>query len=398
MALSLTARRAAAAVRPAASISAFSTAAEAMPFVDVHTHVYLPRYMQMLRERSNVPRVQKFNGEDRLIILPGEDDNSTTAIGRPIGSEYYDEQRRIAFMDTHGIDVSVLSLANPWLDFLSASEAIPLASHLNDDLNDSCVASNGRFYGFGVLPMQDVDAACAEVRRIAKASHLKGVIMSTHGRGNWLDDQALLPVYQTLAEEGLIAFIHPHFGVGNSDFGDEYGHTLFLALGFTFETTTAVSRLVCSGMLDKVPDMQFLLAHSGGTLPFLAGRLDSCVAHDETIASKLAAKPSEYLTRNFYYDSLVYAPPALEASMAFVGTDRLMFGTDCPFFPAPGVSREPMSADSPLTPLDTTPWMSTTKNQDLLTGHVTDTRGSATAAAIAGGNAARVLGLQMPSR
>jgi predicted TIM-barrel fold metal-dependent hydrolase len=236
------------------------------------------------------------------------------------------------------------------------------------------------------------------VQRISKSSHLKGVIMSTNGRGQWLDDEALLPLYQTLSEEGMLAFIHPHFGVGNADFGDAYGHTLFLALGFTFETTTAVSRLVCSGLLDKVPGVQFLLAHSGGTLPFLAGRLDSCVAHDETIASKLAHKPSEYLTRNFYYDSLVYAAPALEASMDFVGTDRLMFGTDCPFFPAPGVGRQPMSEGSPLTPLDTTPWMSTTKNQDLLTRHVQSTRGHQTAAAIAGGNAARVLGLDIPIR
>lgn len=374
-----------------------STAAAAVPFVDVHTHVYLPRYMQMLRDRGTVPRVQTVGGEDRLIILPGEDEITTTAAGRPIGGEYHDPARKLAYMDTHGIDISVLSLANPWLDFLPAAEAVPLASHLNDDLEESCAASGGRFYGFGVLPVQDVDAACAEAERIAKSDHLRGVIMSTHGRGAWLDDPALLPLYKTLADAGMPAFIHPHFGVGNDAFGDAYGHTLFLALGFTFETTTAVCRLVCSGMLDEVPELKLLLAHSGGTLPFLAGRLDSCVAHDLTIAHRLQHEPSHYL-KQFYYDSLVYHAPALEAAASFVGTDNMMFGTDHPFFPAPGVSREPLGPDTTVTHLDTAPWMSTTKNQDILTGYMAEARGSAVAAAVAGGNAARILNLTMPER
>ena len=392
------AKRAAAAVPISAAAHArHASAAAATPFVDVHTHVYLPRYMQMLRERGTVPRVQTVGGEDRLIILPGEDEITTTAAGRPIGGEYHDPARKLAYMDTHGIDISVLSLANPWLDFLPAAEAVPLASHLNDDLEESCAASGGRFYGFGVLPVQDVDAACAEAERIAKSSHLRGVIMSTHGRGAWLDDQELLPLYKTLSAAGLPAFIHPHFGVGNESFGDEYGHTLFLALGFTFETTTAVCRLVCSGMLDAVPDLKLLLAHSGGTLPFLAGRLDSCVAHDLTIADRLQHEPSHYL-RQFYYDSLVYHTPALEASAAFVGTDQLMFGTDHPFFPAPGVSREPIGPDTTVTHLDTSPWMSTTKNQEILTGYMAEARGGAVAAAVAGGNAARILNLAMPQR
>lgn len=380
----------------AAAPARSSSTAAGIPFVDVHTHVYLPRYLEMLRSRGTVPKVQTVGGEDRLIILPGEDSVSTTAAGRPVGGEYHDPARKLAFMDTHGIDISVLSLANPWLDFLHAGEAVPLASHLNDDLDAACAASGGRFYGFGVLPMQDVDAACAEVERIAASQHLRGVILSTHGRGQWLDDPALLPVYKTLATHNMPAFIHPHFGVGNAEFGEEYGHTLFLALGFTFETTTAICRLVCSGLLDEVPDLKLLLAHAGGTLPFLAGRLDSCVAHDLTIADRLKHEPSHYL-RQFYYDSLVYHPPALEATTAFVGAENLMFGTDHPFFPAPGVSREPIGPDTTVTKLDTAKWMSTTKNQEILTGYMSEARGSAVAAGVAGGNAARILNLTMPS-
>lgn len=76
--------------------------------MDVHTHVYLPRYMQMLRDRTEVPRVVNVDNIDRVILLPGEDEEETTAIGRPIGGEYYEPQRKLDFMDTHNIEMSVL--------------------------------------------------------------------------------------------------------------------------------------------------------------------------------------------------------------------------------------------------------------------------------------------------
>lgn len=151
-----------------------------------------------------------------------------------------------------------------------------------------------------------------------------------------LDDPTLLPLFQTIERLGLVIFLHPHYGVGVESFGTGYGHALFLALGFTFETTTAVSRLICSGMLDKVPDLKLLLAHTGGTLPFLAGRLDSCVEGDPHLQGKLKLKPSEYLQK-MYYDSISYHQPTLACARQFVGDERLMFGTDHPFFPPPEV-------------------------------------------------------------
>src|ERR1700704_3435580 len=130
--------------------------------IDVHTHVYLPRYVQVLRERGVVPRIVKRGGEERLIILPDEDKEATTAAGRPLGSEYYDPARKIAFMDRHGIAKSVLSLANPWLEPFDVEQAAPLARQLNEDMESWCQDSGGRFAGFGVLPMRD-PAGCVEV-------------------------------------------------------------------------------------------------------------------------------------------------------------------------------------------------------------------------------------------
>lgn len=82
----------------------------------VHTHMYPPAYMQLMRSRDKIPYVRSFPDDpaagDRLVILPAEDTASTTR-GRPIGPEYYDVKEKLAFMSKHGIDVSVISLANP---------------------------------------------------------------------------------------------------------------------------------------------------------------------------------------------------------------------------------------------------------------------------------------------
>jgi predicted TIM-barrel fold metal-dependent hydrolase len=87
----------------------------------------------------------------------------------------------------------------------------------------------------------------------------------------------------------------------------------------------AISRLILAGTLDKFPELRILLAHSGGTIPFLAGRLDSCVAHDPTVRDRLNHEPSWYL-KKLYYDGVGYHSPALKLAKELVGADRIMFG------------------------------------------------------------------------
>ena len=130
-----------------------ATTSRASPLVDVHTHMYPPAYMDMLRQRASsqqIPFVVKNHaGDDRLVILPNEKACEKTGnIGRPIGAEYFDFAEKIAFMDRHAISHSVVSVANPWLDFLDAAgagspgeqEQVSLAVELNRDLEKMCRA------------------------------------------------------------------------------------------------------------------------------------------------------------------------------------------------------------------------------------------------------------------
>jgi predicted TIM-barrel fold metal-dependent hydrolase len=169
--------------------------------IDVHTHVYLPRYMTYLRNRSSVPKV--YGNPERLVILPGEDTGSTKS-GRPIGPEYYDPHTKIQFMKDHKIDISILSLANPWLDFVEPEEAETIAQDLNSDLQAWC-QDYPQFYGFGSLPTLSLEGSLREIERIARShSKLKGVIMGTDGLGKGLDDPQLEPLFSSIAEKGLV--------------------------------------------------------------------------------------------------------------------------------------------------------------------------------------------------
>ncbi|KAJ3935030.1 MAG: amidohydrolase 2 [Lentinula lateritia] len=331
--------------------------------VDVHTHLYLPRYASLLRKRTDLPKIitrTRDDGqkEERLVILKDEPSG-----GRPVGPSYVERDEKLRFMKNHGIDISIVSTANPWLDFLSTKEAHELALQLNDDLEEYCSSgptvpgtSMRQLYGFGLIPIVpniSTKSLLEAVRQISASSCLKGLIMGTRGVGNGLDDEALDPVWSAISEAGLTVFLHPHYGIPQETWGGKNnGHVLPLALGFPMETTIATTRLILSGVLDRFPSLRLLLAHSGGALPQLSSRLASCIDHDPIVASRLKHDARFYLGK-LYLDAVCYGPEELGfvsdvlarsnryetgsknivPGSRSVGSGRMLFGTDHPFFP-----------------------------------------------------------------
>jgi predicted TIM-barrel fold metal-dependent hydrolase len=348
-----------------------------LPAIDVHSHVYPGRYVSLLRARDTVPRIVTRDGQDRMLILPGEDADSSTSVGRPIGSEYWDRARKVAFMDRHGISVTVVSPANPWLDFLD--DAAVVATEINEDMEALCAGSAGRLYGLGLLPVRNPDAAAAELQRIAALPHLRGAVIGTTGAGRGLDDPAMDVMWAAAERNELMIFVHPHYGLGNEALAG-YGHAMPLALGFPFETTAAVARLILSGAFDRFPGLRLMVAHAGGVLPYLASRLDACVAGDAHSPLRLRHEPSSYL-RLMYFDAIGYQAPTLALLAAMVGMDRIMFGTDHPFFP-PHVSN---------AELDSTEWHSPAVHRTVLAALGPDAE-----AAILSGNARSILNIPNP--
>lgn len=409
-----------------------------MLVVDIHTHVYPAAYLDMLRARTTVPYIHDppSGAAPRLIILASDDDEAVPLDqrGRPIDSSYSDIEVKLAFMRQHGIHCSVISLANPWLDFVAPADAPLWAHRVNDDLEAICARHDNSgggaggsskelllpppLFAFGALPLSAVDdsasAVVREIERLTTLPHLRGVVLGTTGLGSGLDDRRLDAVWRTLEQTQTLVFVHPHYGLPDAAFGGEpdatsrYGHVLPLALGFPLETTIAIARMLLAGVFDRFPRLRVLLAHCGGTLPFLAGRIESCILHERTFVdgssgggSALGPQRSiwDVLASNIYLDAVVYGTPGLKAAVeAAGGADRLLFGeqpdslsssvlqkgqaetvagTDHPFFP-------------PLHDKDDG-WPSVTMNYQAI--HDSFPQDKDAVAAVLGGNAQRLLNL-----
>lgn len=293
--------------------------------IDIHTHFYPRRYLDRLRQNTLPPRLLAGPEGEHFIIFA---DETGAGAGRPIGPAYSNVAAKLAYMDQHGIDRSVISLGNPWVDFMDPAEAAGWAASLNHEF-DALGCGQPRLRAFGVLPLQAVEAACTEARHIRALPHLAGAIMGTRPGGRHLDDPALEPFWETAASLQLPLFVHPHYTLG-TDWMGGYGQALHLALGFTFETTAAAARLILGGVLDRHPGLILILAHGGGTLPYLAGRLDACTAVDPVAARRLRRPFSAYLAQ-LYYDALVYRGASLAAALDLAGPEHLLFGSDHPF-------------------------------------------------------------------
>lgn len=360
--------------------------------VDIHTHIYPPSYISLLRARETVPYILDLPSPSppRLIILPSDDDPSLppSSRGRPIGPEYSSITEKLQFMSLHNITTSVISLANPWLDFLPADEALSAAREINQDFEEICANSKGQLYAFGTLPVSaKQEDVISEIHRLDKLPHIRGIILGTSGRGQGLDDPALEPIWDALAETQLLTFLHPHYGLPNDVFGpraQDYGHVLPLSLGFPMETTIAFVRMWLSGVFDRHKNLRILIAHAGGTVPFLAGRVESCVEHDRKLQAENGNRVErrniwQVLKENAWLDAVTYSEIGLQAAINAVGADRVLFGTDHPFFP----------------PLDegAEEWISVKTN--VKAAEAAASGNNAALAAILGGNAIQLLKLDI---
>lgn len=333
-------------------------------------------------------------------------------------------------MRQHCIKTSILSLANPWLDFLAAEESGLWARRVNEELaslsgggiegkGEGKGKGEGEIYAFGTLPFSaPADGIVREIEYIASSlPKVRGVIIGTSGLvhhdprrnqdqghgGGGLDDAALDPIWAALETSQLLVFIHPHYGVPDSLFsssssaprsGGGSGHVLPLSLGFPFETTTAFVRMWLSGVFDRFPRLRVLLAHAGGAVVGLADRVQSCVEHERGFyddGRERVRGPKRSLRtvmrQNIYLDGVAYGATGIRAAVEMVGKDKVMWGSDHPFFPPLGGGGGGGGEDG-----EGEEWMSVRSNVDAVRNALgeDDQEGIR---AILSGNAVRVLGL-----
>jgi aminocarboxymuconate-semialdehyde decarboxylase len=198
---------------------------------------------------------------------------------------------------------------------------------MNDDMAKAQRAYPDRIRWFASLPWQYPVLAVKELTRATKAGAV-GVMVLANINGEHLTNPRFAPIWTAIDKLKLPVLIHPTAppGVANMQMNE---FQLTASLGFTFDTSLAVSRMIYDGFFDRHIDLKIIASHGGGTLPFLAGRLDQCYDHIPACRVNIKERPSQHL-RNVYCDSVVFRQDALNMAVACFGTDNVLYGSDYP--------------------------------------------------------------------
>lgn len=300
--------------------------------IDIHSHLYPEWYLDVVRDRHVSPRVEPLSeGRERFVIFPNEE-------GPPLTSDYWDVKQKLEFMDALGIDQSVISLGNPWLQWIDDDVvAQDYAERLNAWLSGLGETTGARLVGMGVLPEADVATTAAYATRLRTVHGLTSVVVGSTLCGLELDDPALDDVYAALEHGDIAMFVHPHHSLGAERLSG-YGPALQVALGFPSETALALGRLLLGGVLDRFPKLNVVASHGGGSIAMLAGRFIGAAGAHLPNEDRSGTRVDGLL--RLYVDSIVYAPAALQLILGTFGDQHVMFGTDHPFYLAhhPAVS------------------------------------------------------------
>jgi hypothetical protein len=243
---------------------------------------------------------------------------------------------RIAEMDAAGIDMQVMSLTDPSVQQLDATEAVALARESNDYLADAAQLHPTRFAGFATLPTAAPDTAADELERTVSEHGFKGGVINGHSRGRYLDDKFFWPILERAESLKVPLYIHPTpppqpvIDAYYSGFSPAVMRGLANGgWGWHIETAVHVLRLIFGGVFDRFPDLQVIIGHMGETLPFMLPRIDRNMPKNMTNLNRTVAA---YLRENIYYtfSGFNFIPTFLDLYLQ-IGADRIIFSADYPY-------------------------------------------------------------------
>jgi aminocarboxymuconate-semialdehyde decarboxylase len=287
--------------------------------IDIHSHYLASTLVSALERRTELPRIS--DGPQGRQIEYGKGNI------HPLLPNMGDVELRLRDMDKQGIDVALLSTNIPGVDWFPVADGPAVARDVNDELADLVAAHPDRFAALATLSLQAPEAAATELERVMAAG-FSGAMIYSNAAGGPLDQPQLRPLFDTAARLGAPIYIHPTFPLTASTV-DAYA--LIPTLGFMFDTTTAAVRLVLDGLYERHPEFRLVLSHAASLLPQLAGRIDYEAERHGNGRGALSVDPSEHL-RLIYTDSVCAWPPALRSTLELVGPERVMFGSDYPFW------------------------------------------------------------------
>jgi len=297
--------------------------------IDIYNHVMPVRYLEMMKQHFKDAGIVKRMSGIRVL---------------------WDIEARVDMLGQWPEVQQVLTLSLPGPELVGGPDLSPeLARIANDDMAAMCAKWPKKFPAFvASLPMNNVPAALEEMDRAITGLGARGVQILTSVNGRPLDEPEFFPVFERVTQKyGMPLWMHPARPASRADYPTESKskYEIWQVLGWPYETSAAMARMVFSGLFDRLPEMRVITHHCGAMIPFFAGRAETLWAQlgsrtadedYESLLKGMAKKPIEYF-RMFYADTVLGgSASALRCGLDFFGMDRIVFASDCPFDPEGG--------------------------------------------------------------
>jgi uncharacterized protein len=298
--------------------------------IDIFNHVMPQAYLELVKANSKEPGMVKRMSSLRML---------------------WDIEHRVAMLREKFRDVQqILTLSLPGPELLGGPDRSPeFARVANDGMAAMARKWPKEFPAFvASLPMNNPRAALEEMDRAVGQLGAKGIQILTSVAGRPLDDPEFFPIFERATNHHDVPiWMHPARPAARADYAGEpkSKYEIWQVLGWPFETSVAMARIVFSGMLAQLPKMRIITHHCGGMIPYFAGRAEtlwaqlgsrSTEADEAEVLKKLARPPIEYF-KMFYGDTVLGGAAApLACGIAFFGAERVVFASDCPFDPEGG--------------------------------------------------------------
>jgi aminocarboxymuconate-semialdehyde decarboxylase len=234
----------------------------------------------------------------------------------------------IAYLDEAGIDAAVPSISTPGVHFGDDAAARTLACRVNEYLADLKRQRPNRFGGFAALPLPDVDGSLEQIEYAFDVLDLDGVSMMTNADGSYLGDSRFDPIFTELQRRGAILFVHPPASP------DPIAHTLGLPdslLDYPVDTSRAIAKLHYSNTFARTPDVKYVFAHAGGTIPYLASRFAIVDEMNVIPGAQERGAFADALPHLHWDTASAFSDPVLHMLRSVTGLGNVVFGTDCPY-------------------------------------------------------------------
>jgi aminocarboxymuconate-semialdehyde decarboxylase len=306
--------------------------------VDVHTHAVPDSIVEQFLSQDMVcPGVELHRDGDVICVEVAHRSGPSSETRRfCLARSHYDLSARLPQIDRMGVDVQILSplpyLYGHWLDPDTGERWCRLS---NDAMAHAVRLYPNRFRYLAGLPMQDARRAASEMDRALTRNGAVGVAVATHVDGAYLDDPRFAAFWE--AADGLAAWVLLHPAVEVAAPPAMRPYYLMNLVGHPVETALSAARLMLSGVLLKYPRVRVCLAHGGGALPLLVGRLE----HGSSVRKQVPtmSRSVRDLYRRFYFDSVTHDPGALAYLVRTVGAMHVYLGSD---FPADMADPDPL--------------------------------------------------------